>query len=132
MVPTLLDDFAQIDDFDLFASIKGWVTANDRILSTLCRNLVERKLFSIELQKEEFDPAFVEKISHYTQKHFGLTDLESHYFIISGITQNRAYDPGVGNIWIMQKNGAISDIAEISDQLNIRVLSNPVKKYYLC
>lgn len=132
MVPTLLDDFAQIDDFDLFASIKGWVTANDRILSTLCRNLVERKLFSIELQKEEFDPAYVEKISHYTQKHFGLTDLESHYFIISGITQNRAYDPGVGNIWIMQKNGAISDIAEISDQLNIRVLSNPVKKYYLC
>jgi uncharacterized protein len=38
----------------------------------------------------------------------------------------------VGNIWILQKNGTISDIAEISDQLNIRVLSNPVKKYYIC
>jgi uncharacterized protein len=38
----------------------------------------------------------------------------------------------VGNIWILQKNGTINDMAEISDQLNIRVLSNPVKKYYLC
>ena len=30
------------------------------------------------------------------------------------------------------KNGEILDIAEASDNLNIRMLSTPVEKYYLC
>jgi uncharacterized protein len=130
--PSLLDDFAMMDDFDVFTSIKVWCNANDMILSQLCRNLVERKLFTIELQKEEFDESYVEKILDCTQEHFQLTRQEAQNFVITGATENNAYDPGVGNIWILQKNGTISDIAEISDQLNIRVLSNPVKKYYIC
>jgi uncharacterized protein len=130
--PSLLDDFALLDDYDIFTSIKVWTNCQDKILSTLCQKLINRKLLSIELQKEEFDDAYIEKITSITARHFGLTIEDAHYFVITGITENNAYDPGVGNIWILQKNGTVSDIAEISDQLNIRVLSNPVKKYYIC
>ncbi len=130
--PGLLDDFALLDDYDVFISIKVWTQNQDKILATLCQKMVNRKLFSIELQKEEFSSSYIEKITYYTQKEFALSHGEAAYFVLSGITENNAYDPGIGNIWIMQKNGVVSDMAEISDQLNIRVLSNPVKKYYLC
>ncbi len=130
--PDLLDDFALLDDFDVFTSIKTWAKHPDKILSTLCRNLVARKLFKVELQKDAFDVNYLHKISELTAIHYDLKPDETKYFVLSGHTENNAYDPGVGNIWILQKNGIISDMAEISDQLNIRVLSNPVKKYYIC
>lgn len=130
--PDLLDDFASLDDYDVFASIKTWVKHPDPILSRLCHSLVNRNLFKIELQKEEFAPDYIEQIKHLSSKHFHISPEDSSYFVYTGKTQNNAYDPGIGNIWILQKNGQINDLAEISDQLNIRVLSKPVTKYYLC
>lgn len=128
----LLDDFALLDDFDVFTSVKVWVNHPDKVLSALCKRMVARKLFKIEIQKEKFEHGYIDQIRSDTTKHLKLSADEVDYFVLSGVTENNAYDPGVGNIWIIQKNGTISDMAEMSDQLNIRVLSNPVKKYYIC
>jgi uncharacterized protein len=130
--PDLLEDFARLDDFDIFTSIKVWTDHPDRILAMLCRRLVARKLFKIELQKEEFENHYIDEVRENCMKLFSLHRDEVDYFVINGKTENNAYDPGVGNILILQKNGQTSDLAEISDQLNIRVLSKPVKKYFLC
>ena len=128
----LLEDFALLDDFDVFTSIKVWTRHPDKVLSGLCTRLVARKLLKIEIQKDEFDARWVEEIREKTAHLLKLSQEEVKYYVLLGHTENNAYDPGVGNIWIMQKDGQISDMAEISDQLNIRVLSNPVKKYYIC
>lgn len=130
--PKILDDFALLDDFDIFTSVKVWSDHPDPILSALCKRLITRKLFRIELQKAPFDEAYVNEIRHLTFKVLNINSTDINYFVLLGQTENNAYDPGVGNIWILQKNGMISDMAEMSDQLNIRVLSNPVKKYYIC
>jgi uncharacterized protein len=130
--PTILDDFAQLDDFDVFTSIKVWARHSDPVLSNLCSRLVARRLFKIEIQKEEFDSEYVQKIKDCTSSFFKLDEKETDYFVVMDKTQNNAYDPGVGNILILQKNGQVSDMAEITEQLNIRVLSHPVKKHYLC
>ena len=130
--PDLLDDFALLDDFDVFTSIKTWTNHPDKVLATLCKKMVSRQLFKIELQKENFKSEYIDKIYEITSNVYKLSIEESKYFVLKGHTENNAYDPGVGNIWILQKNGNVSDMAEISDQLNIRVLSHPVKKYYIC
>lgn len=130
--PAWLNDFARLDDFDIFTSIKVWTQHQDAILAQLCQKLVSRKLFKIELSSEPVDEAYVEKIKHHTRRCLTLSDNEVDFFVLTGHTENNAYDPGVGNIWILQKNGQVKDMAEISDQLNIRVLSQPVKKYYIC
>jgi len=130
--PDVLEDFSLLDDFDVFTSIKVWAKHNDPVLSLLCSRLVARQLFKIELQKQVFDQQYIEQIEEITCRHFRLERQQVKYLVLQGKTENNAYDPGVGNIWIMQKTGEISDLAEISDQLNIRVLSNPVTKYFLC
>ncbi len=130
--PQLLDTFALLDDYDVFSSVKVWANHSDKVLALLCQRLVARKLFRIELQKEEFEVSYIDEIKSRTADLFDLKENEVDHFVILGKTENNAYDPGVGNIWILQKNGQVSDMAEISDQLNIRVLSNPVKKFYIC
>ncbi len=130
--PHLLDYYADIDDQDILTSIKIWMKHPDYILSDLCTRLINRRLFHIDIQKDAFEKKTIEEIRHKVSEKFDLTYKETRYHVISGITQNNAYDPGVGNIWILQKDGTVKDLAEISDQLNIRVLSNPVKKYFLC
>jgi uncharacterized protein len=98
----------------------------------LCQKLVSRQLFKIELQKEPFEKAYLERVSEITASVFKIDPLHTRYFVLSGHTENNAYDPGVGNILILQKNGLVSDMAEITEQLNIRVLSHPVRKNFLC
>ncbi len=53
------------------------------------------------------------------------------YFIYQESMVNNAYDPRKDEIKILFKNGALKDITEASDNLNISALTKPVKKYYL-
>ena len=61
----VLDAFAELDDNDIYTSIKVWMNNNDRILSFLCRCLMNRNLFKVELQNENFSS---EKISELKNK----------------------------------------------------------------
>ncbi|MFI5133558.1 MAG: HD domain-containing protein, partial [Chitinophagales bacterium] len=56
-----LDTFCQLDDYDVMATIKNWSNPPqaDKILATLCRSLVDRKLLKVKLQATPFDEALV-------------------------------------------------------------------------
>ena len=129
---SLLEDFALIDDYDLHASIKVWATHSDPVLKQLCSNLVNRHLFKIEIQKMPFTTEYIEEIRFRTRKLCKISDDETDYFVIGGITRNNAYDPVIGNIMILSRDGTLTDIAKASDHLNISVLSHPVEKFFLC
>lgn len=130
--PGLLEEFALLDDYDVFAAIKVWVNHGDRVLSILCRKLIHRQLLKIQIQKPMFSQDFLEEIRQLVMKAYNISHPESNYFVISGITRNNAYDPVIGNIWIQSRDGSLTDLAKASDQLNISVLSRPVEKNYLC
>jgi len=128
----VLEMFSKLDDIDIIAAVKVWTEHKDPILSRLAAQLVNRNLFAIELQKEPFDPAYVDRIKKATAKKFGLDNTDVNYFVFHDITSNYAYDPLSANIKLLYKTGALIDIAEAADQLNISVLSTPVTKYFLC
>ncbi len=129
---SLLEDFALIDDYDLHASIKVWATHSDAVLRQLCSNLGNRHLFKIEIQKMPFTTEYIEEIRFRTRGLCKISDDETDYFVIGGITRNNAYDPVIGNIMILSRDGTLTDIANASDHLNISVLSHPVEKFFLC
>ncbi len=130
--PSLLEEFARLDDFDIIASIKVWATHSDKILSYLCKSLINRNLFKIQIQRDKFDDNYVDKIKETTKKVLDVSDEDLNYFIIEDTAWNNAYDPEVGNIFVLQKNGKLTDLASASDYLNDRSLSKDVKKYFLC
>ncbi len=128
----LLDNFARLDDFDFYTAFKEWSKSEDPILSLLCNNLLNRNLYRIELQTEPFSKAYIERIKDIAMSKLKISENDVDYLVNVDVTENHAYDINVDNIFIINKHGLLTDIAEASDQLNISVLSTPVKKHYIC
>lgn len=130
--PDVLSHYTQLDDFDIFTSIKTWVNHKDDILANLSRSLVNRKLFRCEIQSEPFDYFYIEEIKDKIQKKFKINDQELSYFFYSDTTSNYAYNIESDNISILSKSGKMADLIEASDQLDISIQSTVVTKHFIC
>ena len=127
-----LHTFAKLDDYDVLAAIKEWIFNDDIVLSKLSESLINRRLPKVELQNSPFTEKYLDSISMGTKEVLKLSDIETTYFVYHGKIFNQAYDATKNNIKILNKDGNIKDIIEASDHLNIRALSNPIYKYYIC
>jgi HD superfamily phosphohydrolase len=127
-----IEDFAKLDDYDILSAIKVWVSHPDPILSWLCRSLVDRHLYKVEIQNKPFEKEYVALIKEKVVAQFNLNEEEIDYFIVEGTVTNNAYNPKHDKIKIQFRNEKLVDVSEASDQLNISVLSTPVNKYLLC
>jgi hypothetical protein len=127
-----IEEFAKLDDYDILSAIKVWTKHSDPILSYLCRSLIDRHLYKVEIQNAPFDPVYLKMIRDTAKKHFHLKEEELVYFVVEGSVTNNAYNPAQDKIKIRFKNNELIDVSEASDQLNISVLSTPVSKNLLC
>ncbi len=126
----VIENFSKLDDYDIFTSLKVWALHSDPILSSLSSSIVNRKLPRIELQNEPFDDDYIISIRKQTMDKLKLNEDEVDYFVISDKTSNYTYKIGSDKIGILYKSGKVVDIAEASDQLNIKLLSKPTTKYF--
>lgn len=129
---TLLDTFAHLDDADIMAAIKDWCNHEDRVLSDLSRRLVNRRLFKIEIQKEELDFDYVDDIRQKVQSTFGFSTEEASYYMIEKSMSNDIYRAGDAQIRLLYKDGSVTDVAEAADQLNLKALQTAVTRHFIC
>ncbi len=127
-----LYNFALLDDYDIYASIKVWCQSSDKILSVLSQRLINRNLFKIEMQNTEFDIDYINTIKERTIKKYSLDKKDVNYFVFSNTTSNSIYSQSNDNIKILFKNNQFLDITEASDQLDKNILSKTIVKYFLC
>ena len=127
-----LKTFANIDDNDILFCIKMWQQKSDKVLSMLSQRLYNRHLFKIEVAEHAFDADYIAAISDKIRHYYHLTEEECSYFITGGKMENRAYTPQMESIQILDKNGELFHIENLSDHLNHRTLSESVSKYFLC
>ncbi len=128
----LLDNFIRIDDSDITVSVKMWTKHDDPVLSGLCQNMINRKLFKIELQDSPFEENKIMGIKEKVQETFQLNKEDAGYFVFSDHIINKAYSAFDDKIQILFKNNEVKDISEASDMFNLSVLSKIVKKYFIC
>ena len=127
-----LDTFCSLDDFDVMATVKNWIDHPDKILSTLCRGLVDRKLYKVKLQANAFDDPFVNEKKKVLMKRFAISNEEADYFVFTGEAMNTTYNPEDERINILFKDGSVKDISKVDNALIHQHLSSPVKKQYIC
>jgi HD superfamily phosphohydrolase len=127
-----LPKFCLLDDFDVLSTIKNWMEHPDKILSTLCTLLVERRLLKVKLQAEPVNEAFIESMRNKICHFLGVTEKESGYFIFAGEAVNTTYDPSEERIQILLKDGSVKDISKVDNALIHHTLASPVKKNYIC
>lgn len=129
---TVLEQFGKLDDYDVMTAVKLWCDDPDPVLSELCKRLIHRHLFKIEVAQEPFPDDYKDAILHQIASQYGLTLYDASFLLLQGISSNHAYHPKKPAINILYKDGTIRDISEASDQLNISVLSQPVIKHFIC
>ena len=130
--PDYLDEYLQLDDYDIWSALKQWRYHPDRVLATLSDRLLARKLFRIELSNEPFPAEKVDTLRGTVTHDLDLEAAEVDYFLMHGTISNAAYLSGKQKIHILTKQGKIFDVAQASDLPNIKAMSRIVKKYYLC
>lgn len=130
--PEVSAQFAALDDFDVYTSIKVWTTHPDFILSTLSRAIVHRDLFKVKLSSDPYTAAEINDareavIKSFPQATASITD----YFFSSGTISNKAYQTQHDKIKLISRDGRLIDIAGSSDQLNISVLTQTIIKHFI-
>lgn len=129
---TNLDNFAQLDDFDIISALKNWQFHDDFILSSLSKMIINRDLSKIKLNNEKFPVEALAKMTSQFITKYPVNQQEAKYFIFKGKIKNQAYNKDAEPIRILMKDKTIEDVVEVSDQLNLKALSKPVTKYFIC
>lgn len=128
----ILNKFSELDDNDILAAVKNWKNSNDFILSNLCERLLNRNLFKIKLSNKPFGQDEITQKKIKIKKRYNINEIEASFFTFSGRITNLAYSETNQTIKLLTQKGKVVNLAQLSDQINSKALSNLVTKYYLC
>jgi hypothetical protein len=130
--PEVLENFARIDDFDIFSAIKTWSLHEDFILSTLSKALVNRELYRVEMRSQPIPQEQVDVLkARLLETRPMLAPEQTDYFVFSDITSNYSYDPFDNRINVLLKDGTVTDLSSASGLFNLTILTEPDVKYVL-
>ncbi|WP_452226926.1 HD domain-containing protein [Lacinutrix cladophorae] len=127
-----LNTFAMLDDYDIISAMKAWQFHEDFVLKNLCEMIINRDLLKVKLKKKKIKTENLNLHKQTLIEKFQISEEEASYFVFTGEISNQAYQQKKQKINILHKNGKIEDIVKASDQLNLKALSKPVTKYYIC
>ncbi|MFY0253511.1 HD domain-containing protein [Chitinophaga sp. 30R24] len=130
--PDCLALFCQLDDYDIMGAIKVWTTHEDKVLSLLCKWLIDRNLFKVVLSNQPFDGSAEQIFKEQVRQHWDIEDKDLDFFVFSGTATLRAYNVNDEKINILFKDGTVKDISSIDNALISHTLAIPVKKFYIC
>lgn len=125
----LLQNFALLDDYDIYSALKNFVNSDDFFLSYLSKSLLNRNLFKIEFSNQPFSSDYLEKIRLNIVNKFPIYPSSAEQLIISGKESNNVYTTSKEEILICFKGGQIVPMSEISD---FGIQTKNITKYYLC
>jgi len=128
----ILNTFAQLDDVDILAAMKAWQHHDDFVFKNLSQIIMERELLKIKFKNHKVTSASFEKHIKDLMVKYNISHEEASYFVFGGDVTNQAYQSTEQKINILLKTGKVKDIIKASDHLNLKVLSKPVTKYYIC
>ncbi|RZK11683.1 MAG: HD domain-containing protein [Flavobacterium sp.] len=129
---TTLDLFAQLDDFDIISALKNWQSHDDYVLKSLSRMIINRDLLKIKISEEKFSQEDADVYITTFAKLHNISLHDAGYFVYKGKIKNQAYNKEAEPIRIYKKDKTIEDVVTASDQLNIKALTKPVTKFYIC
>ncbi|WP_179347751.1 HD domain-containing protein [Winogradskyella pacifica] len=124
--------FSQLDDYDIVAAMKDWQNHDDFVLSNLCQMILERRLLKIKIKSKVFKESELKSHFEALVERYNISKSEAEYFVFQGELSNQAYENKAQKINILFKSGKIRDIVKASHQLNLKALSKPITKYYMC
>ena len=127
-----LRNYEELDDSDIWSAMKAWRHHEDKILSTLATDMLDRHIFKVEVSEEPFEESYIMEIAQDISNRMDISIEDArHYMMSSNTISKDMYNVDDDSISILYKNGDIRDISEASELLNVQLLSKKIRKYYL-
>jgi hypothetical protein len=130
--PEALDMYSQLDDSDIWSAVKVWAQSDDKLLSMLADDVINRHIFKVEVREEPVSDEEQHELRKSLAEKAGISYDDAGYLMSVNTIQKDMYDINDDHISILYKDGTIKDITEASELLNVDLLSKKVRKYYLC
>ena len=124
--------YEELDDSDIWSAMKAWKHSDDKILSTLACDMLDRQIFKVEIHDEPITDERIEQLQTEIAQKMGIDKKDAHYLMSVNRIQKDMYSIDDDSIDILYKDGSIKDISEASEILNVALLSKKIRKYYLC
>lgn len=128
----VINQFTQLDDYDIFAALKSWQNHSDFVIRDLSNRILERRLFKIKFYKKKNLSLKIKKQQQIWSNSLGISDELLTYFVFQGYAENTAYNPKDNPIKVLHKNGKVTLLDGHSDLINIKGLTKTTKRYYVC
>ena len=131
--PEALTNYEELDDSDIWSAMKAWKHDDDKILSTLATDMLDRHIFKVEVTEEPVDKTHIETVAKEISAQMEISQEDAmHYMMSLNTIQKDMYNVDDDSITILYKSGEVKDISEASELLNVQLLSKKIRKYYLC
>jgi HD superfamily phosphohydrolase len=127
-----LEQFCSIDDADVLMAIKHWCGHEDKVLSFLCKGIIDRQLLKVKYVSEQVDENIVSEKINQTASALSISTEDASWLVFTGTASSSTYDFENKHIKILFKDGSIKDISSVDDALINESLRGNIKKYYIC
>lgn len=132
----VLQHYVELDDNDIFQSIKYWQQAGDPILANLCQRYQSRSLFRTTFLKKKPTNRLIDEVRIKTQKCLKRQKLpcdgdSAGYFYDFDESYSEAYRYENEGIWILEDKDNAIEFSKAADTRNIIALTQPVVKPYV-
>ncbi|MCR4603034.1 MAG: HD domain-containing protein [Prevotella sp.] len=124
--------YEELDDSDIWSAMKAWRHDDDRILATLAADMLDRRIFRVEVHDQPIATTRIEELQQEIARKMDIP-IEDTQYMMSVVTLSKdMYSTLEDSIDILYKDGTIRDIVDASELFNVELLSHKVSKYYLC
>ena len=131
--PEALTYYGELDDSDIWSAMKAWKHHDDKILATLATDMLDRRIFKVEVEEEPFEEERLEEIAAQIANEMAISKEDARHYMMSVTTISKdMYNVDDDSITILYKDGTLKDISEASELLNVQLISKKIRKNYLC
>ncbi|MBD3615876.1 MAG: HD domain-containing protein [Gracilimonas sp.] len=130
----MIDRYTEMDDHDVYLSIKLWVKGEDKILADLCYRFLNRDLFRTTFIDKKLNRAEKIEVQKKTKKALNklrlpVDDSDLEYYLTFEQSYSEAYKYKNESIWILEDDKAV-EFSKAAETKNIIALTEPVVKHY--
>lgn len=127
-----LDFFTELDDNDIWTSLKVWRHHPDKVLSILSKGLTDRNIFKVETSDTPVSKERINELINKVREQLNISSDEAKYFVSAISIEKHMYDTTDRGIEILYSDNSTKNISEASDLLSTSLLSKKVTKHYVC
>ncbi len=121
--------FTELDDNDIIQAMKFWTKSEDKILSYLCKSVIERNLLKTKISSKPFDHEFIKEKIALTNAAF---NIENGTELVDQISRSLLpYSAEKQPIYLLLKDGRKITLENSENQILSSYINQPNTKYIL-